>query len=360
MDLKPFDISKLSGKSTFDPSQIGYEDSIDIIKDELRNTQKSFVKIGWYLKHIDENNMYIQDGYKDIFEFALDKFGISSGTANRFINVCKEFSKGHDSPELDDKYCNFKVSQLFEMLPMKEDERDEITPDMSVKEIRETKEELKAKKEPSIEDIKAFYLHISDYLPVFHEPKEIKEHFLNEYGKGYKGEIIEIEHELLNYCCTPRGISINNSEEITWLSFANKLWDYVLYDEYIANTKDEKGGDNINEFPVPDEVKESDTHRHRDMTNEEKQEYDELIKSAEQMSFGPDEQIVDEDDRVNENIYTGDLPYKLFDEADEIVKSLYHALVTDNKTSISKYTDQIKRLHVILYKLKIYERRIEE
>lgn len=343
MDLKPFDISKLSGKSTFDPSQIGYEDSIDIIKDELRNTQKSFVKIGWYLKHIDENDMYIQDGYKDIFDFAMDKFGISGGTANRFINVCKEFSKGHDSPELDDKYCDYKVSQLFEMLPMKEDERDEITPDMSVKEIRETKEELKAKKEPSEQDIKAFYSNVSHYLPLFHNKKEIKEFFVNNYGKSYTGVIDKTAG--IEFDCTPRGICINGSEEITWMSLANKLWDYVLS---LSKETALDGNDNLLSEEQADAVP-----RHREMTNDEKQEYDELTENAEQMSFSSDKQIIE--DRTHDEMQADNPPDKLIKEADDIAKFLYHAFENDYKSlSLSNlllYKNQIKRLDVIIYEL---------
>ena len=46
MDIKKFDITRLSGKNTFNPRTAGYEDSIEIIEEELQSLRKSFVKIG--------------------------------------------------------------------------------------------------------------------------------------------------------------------------------------------------------------------------------------------------------------------------------------------------------------------------
>lgn len=145
MSIKPFNVANLSKVNLMDPKDVGYQDSIDIIYDELQKTRKSFIKIGWYLKHIKDAAMYKEDGYTNIYEFAYDKFNISQSTATRFINLCIEFSVNHDSPDLDEKYIDFSVSQLFEMLPMKSEEKGKITPDMTVRQIREVKNETKEK-----------------------------------------------------------------------------------------------------------------------------------------------------------------------------------------------------------------------
>ncbi|MCM1103275.1 MAG: hypothetical protein NC409_04130 [Clostridium sp.] len=156
MGVKAFNVAALSKVHLVNPKDVGYEDSIDIIRDELHRTRRSFVKIGWYLKHIKDEEMFKADGYADIFELALDKFNISQPTANRFMNICKEFSVGHDSPELDEKFVDFSVSQLFEMLPMEEEKRKQITSDMTVKQIREVKEDSRKKKEPDAGEIHGF------------------------------------------------------------------------------------------------------------------------------------------------------------------------------------------------------------
>lgn len=146
MGVKPFNVASLTKAAFMNYKEVGYRDSVDIIYDELQKTRKSFIKIGWYLKHINETDMYTEDGYKNIYEFAQDKFNISQPTATRFINLCIDFSVNHDSPELDEKYMEFSVSQLFEMLPMKEEEKEQITPEMTVREIRDIKKESKKEK----------------------------------------------------------------------------------------------------------------------------------------------------------------------------------------------------------------------
>lgn len=219
MDIKKFDVSRLSGNKTFDPTLVGYEDSIDIIEEELKNARKSFVKIGWYLKHIDERTMYKKDGYADIYEFAYAKLKMSPETVNRFVNVCKAFSVNHDSPELDEQYSEFKVSQLFEMLPMKEEDRKEISSDMTVKQIREKKAEQKTKKEPSDQLIAAFCKTRVGDLNQFSSVSELKDYLMTRHGKSHSGGSNP------NFKCTPRGISLNNCEEMTWLAFSKRAWE---------------------------------------------------------------------------------------------------------------------------------------
>ena len=58
MAVKNFDVMNLGKAGLLNPEQTGYKDSIEIIKDESFRVQKSFVKIGWYLKHIRDNELY--------------------------------------------------------------------------------------------------------------------------------------------------------------------------------------------------------------------------------------------------------------------------------------------------------------
>ncbi len=150
MGIKPFDIRNIGRTGIINPEQIGYQDSLDIISEELHRTRRSFVKIGWYLKHIREKEMYKAENYANIYELAADKFNLSQPTATRFMNICVQFSINHDSPELDEQYIEFSMSQLFEMLPMKQDEMNQITPDMTVTQIRDFKK--KGRKPPENEN----------------------------------------------------------------------------------------------------------------------------------------------------------------------------------------------------------------
>lgn len=145
MAVKPFNVMNLGNAGLFNPKEMGYKDSLDVIKDESVKIQKSFVKIGWYLKHIRDDKLYMEDGYANIYECAADQFGYSQSTVSRFINICEKFSKGKDSPELDDRYEGFDKSQMVEMLPLEQEDLEKVTSEMTVKEIREIKEDRKKK-----------------------------------------------------------------------------------------------------------------------------------------------------------------------------------------------------------------------
>lgn len=153
MGVKGFSVMSLGSAKIFEPEKVGYQDSIDIIKDELQKTRRSFIKIGWYLKHIREQELYREENYQNIFDFAYDKFHLSQPTANRFIQICEEFSVNHNSPELDQQYADYSVSQLFEMLPMTSDQKEKVSPEMTVKEMRQIKKADKHKIDAEQEEI---------------------------------------------------------------------------------------------------------------------------------------------------------------------------------------------------------------
>lgn len=165
MSVKTFDVMSFNKTKLIDPEQVGYQDSIEIIHEELQKTRKSFIKIGWYLKHIHTNKMYEQDGYANIYEFAMDKFHISQPTATRFMNICEEFSINHNSPELDKKYEDYNISQLFEMLSMSKDKLEQINPKMTVKQIRELKKDMNKIDDDSIPGQTSIEANFPEYLP---------------------------------------------------------------------------------------------------------------------------------------------------------------------------------------------------
>ena len=164
--------------------------------------------------------MYRQDGYGDIFEFAQARFKMSKGTASRLISLCINFSTGHDSPELDEHYRGFEESQLFEMLPMEESERERISPDMTVKQIREKKEENKAAKEPP-EGLVCRFLMLHGIAPAdYSTVQELKESLPPRYKQA--GGQTSMEYE-----GTQRRNSIEGRADTTRLDIADKAW-YVM------------------------------------------------------------------------------------------------------------------------------------
>ncbi len=112
------------------------EDAEVFIRSNLQSAVRSVIATGFYLKHIRDNELYLEAGYKNINEYAMDKFGLSASATSRYITRNTKFSKGGNSPFIDDKFKDFSKSQLQEMLGMSDEQLEQVTPDMTVREIR--------------------------------------------------------------------------------------------------------------------------------------------------------------------------------------------------------------------------------
>ena len=140
---------------------LNYQEIKNSIRTRFQNMQTDYVAIGYYLRQVLNNELYLEDGYKNIHEFAQAEFGMKKSNVNHCIRINMDFSVGGYSPELDEKYRGFSKSQLQELLYIPEDRRDEVTPDMTVREIRELKEErLDVEPEPEQVSILGYPLRV--------------------------------------------------------------------------------------------------------------------------------------------------------------------------------------------------------
>lgn len=119
---------------------IDYDQAKNFIATSIKDIARSFVKIGYYLKYIKEKELYKEDGYQDIWEFAFDTYGISRSTASRYIAINDRFSEHGNSPVLAAAYQDYSKSKLQEMLYLTDEQIENVTPEMTVKEIREVRE----------------------------------------------------------------------------------------------------------------------------------------------------------------------------------------------------------------------------
>ena len=119
---------------------IDYDQAKNFIATSIKDIARSFVKIGYYLKYIKEKELYKEDGYRDIWEFAFDTYGISRSTASRYIAINDRFSEHGNSPVLAAVYQDYSKSKLQEMLYLTDEQIENVTPEMTVKEIREIRE----------------------------------------------------------------------------------------------------------------------------------------------------------------------------------------------------------------------------
>lgn len=118
---------------------INFEDAKAFIKTNIVSAARSFIAIGYYLKHIRDNELYQEDGHATIWDFAQAEYGISKSTASRYMTMNDRFSKGGNSPSLQKRYQDFDKSKLQEMLSLTDEQLEQVTPEMRVEDIRAMK-----------------------------------------------------------------------------------------------------------------------------------------------------------------------------------------------------------------------------
>lgn len=133
-----------------------YDSAKNIIKNDLASMSKKFITIGYYLKYIRDNEMYTQDGFTSIWEFAQETYGISKSTCSRWMAMNDKFSENGNSPYLKEEFADFGKSQLQEMLYLDNTQIEKATPEMTAKEIRQLKEPESIPGQMEIQDFPEF------------------------------------------------------------------------------------------------------------------------------------------------------------------------------------------------------------
>lgn len=118
---------------------VSLEDADSFILANMKSAVRSVIAIGYYLKCIRDGKMYIEAGYESVYDYAKAKYGFSKSNAHRYMERNDKFSVEGNSPILAEEYREFSKSQLQEMLSLDEELLSKVTPDMTVKEIREMK-----------------------------------------------------------------------------------------------------------------------------------------------------------------------------------------------------------------------------
>lgn len=117
-----------------------YQDIKQAVKQSMTRAVVSFVEIGFYLKKIKNEKLYLQDGYKDIWEAAENEFGLKRKQAWSFMNINDKYSVDGNSTELLPQYEGFSKSTLTEMLTLPDSDYELITENTRVEDIRELKQ----------------------------------------------------------------------------------------------------------------------------------------------------------------------------------------------------------------------------
>lgn len=140
---------------------------------DVSNIKEHYLKLGRHLYEFQNNEYYRDFGFDNFEECIARNLGLDKGTASRCMNVWLRFCNKNVVIE---EYEEFNYSQLVEMLPMSDEQIAEISPGMSVREIREFKKESKKKAKSS--------LSVATSQPIEElEPEEIAQFKLSEYYK---------------------------------------------------------------------------------------------------------------------------------------------------------------------------------
>lgn len=116
--------------------------SVGYLMNDMFNIRENYIRLGFHLFECRRNRYYMDFGYSSLVQFCAANLGLDSSSVSRCINVFLAFSaseKGVHKMWLDDKYKEYSYSQLCEMVSMNDETRRQVTPHMTIKQIREVK-----------------------------------------------------------------------------------------------------------------------------------------------------------------------------------------------------------------------------
>lgn len=147
-----------------DKSSMTLPQAVDGVKNKIINTAAAACSLGYYLITIRDYGLYREsDRYKQFvpdeyqtstgilkftkytfYDFCKDEFGFSRRSVDRYMFICQEFCKktglGDVSRQIDDKYNNYSISALAELLQLSDKQREQVTSNTSIKDIRAIKD----------------------------------------------------------------------------------------------------------------------------------------------------------------------------------------------------------------------------
>ncbi len=200
-----------------------FTERTNVIKQEMRNIQNSFLVIGFQLHWIKNNNMYRVLDYKNIMDYAEKEFGIKKSTCCNFINIIETYAERDGNGEVIESiaecYRNFSSSQLIAMIGMPEEMQQQVTPDMSVRAINRLRKG--EPEQPPVDAPKAVISEVKPAapMPVHEAPKPATPVPVHEISKpGVSAPVHEISkpavsapvHGVPKPLGTANGLAANN------------------------------------------------------------------------------------------------------------------------------------------------------
>lgn len=120
-----------------------YVDFKSALTKELSNQAEGFVRTGYLLKKARDTDILKDSGYSSVAEFAQAEFGLSKDIVSRYIAINDRFSEGGYSDKLQEKYENYGIAKLQEMLTLPDEVIELMSPEMTRKDIQEMKRDVR-------------------------------------------------------------------------------------------------------------------------------------------------------------------------------------------------------------------------
>lgn len=130
------------------------------IKKAMHDAAQHFVYIGFLLWEVRQYKYYLENGYDSVYEYAETELGFKRSSTKNFIAICENFCERSGQYKelptmfLDKRWTDFRYSQLTEMLSMNAAKRDQASPTMTVRQLRELKKQPEEPKQIANEDLK--------------------------------------------------------------------------------------------------------------------------------------------------------------------------------------------------------------
>ena len=222
---------------------VTYAGAKKCIRENIQSLARDYIAIGYYLRRVRDQAQFLEDGYSSVHEFAFAEFGMRKSTVNHCIRINAEFSEGGNSPVVDARYKEFGKTQLQELLYVPEEKRNEVTPDMTVAEIREIHKPERLDDEPKEKEARRLDTEPEEreVQRLDDEPEKYGKSGQEKSGKDSRKENLSAESktdsarkapEPLHFTAGP--VTVNNSYGATY----SEIIERYLDTEYQSDSKE--------------------------------------------------------------------------------------------------------------------------
>lgn len=136
---------------------ISLESTTKKINETMDKVKNDFMYIGFLLWEVNHFKYYESKGYCSVVEYAEKELGFKQSSTYNFISICEKFSakkeSGYPTMQLDQKFKDYNFTQLVEIKSLNVEQLKSINSNMSKKQIREKKKELKKELENNVIDV---------------------------------------------------------------------------------------------------------------------------------------------------------------------------------------------------------------